>query len=256
MWRGPVVQQRKNVVNAAKWKVFSVHSKLIAMAAQSGGNPDDNPTLATAIQKAKKDGVPNDNIERSIKKGTGEDKDGVVISEIIYEWYASGWAAVIVQTLTDNKNRTVSNIRHIFSKYSGNMWESGSVSWSFDRRGVLEFLAEKIDAEKLEEAVMDTEALDITTSDNIVSVITEPADLDTIQSQLEKLWFVSESSETRFIPQNYTSIDDFDTALKVIKMLEAFDEDDDVQSVFVNADIDDELWTKVHEFIEKNTFKT
>ena len=129
MWRGPVVQARKNAVNAAKGKVFSLHAKLIALAAQKWWNPDDNPTLAAAIIKAKKEGVPSDNIERSIKKGTGEDTSAEQIVEIVYEWYAPGGVAIMVSTLTDNKNRTVANIRHIFNKYGGNMWESGVVSW-------------------------------------------------------------------------------------------------------------------------------
>ncbi|MDP5039087.1 MAG: YebC/PmpR family DNA-binding transcriptional regulator, partial [Candidatus Gracilibacteria bacterium] len=125
MGRGPVVQGKKAASNAVKQKVFSLHSKLIALAAQKGGDPDLNPALYDAIEKARKDNVPNDNIERSIKKGTGEDKDSSQISEIVYEGYGVGGVAVIVKVLTDNKNRTASNIRHIFSKYGGNMGESG-----------------------------------------------------------------------------------------------------------------------------------
>jgi len=137
MWRGPVVQARKNAVNAVKWKVFSMHAKLIAIAAQKWGNPDDNPSLASLISKAKKEWVPNDTIERAIKKWTGEDKDAAQITEIIYEWYAPGWIALLISTLTDNKNRTVSNVRSIFSKYGWNMWESGAVSWMFHSKWVL-----------------------------------------------------------------------------------------------------------------------
>lgn len=117
MGRGPVVQARKNAVNSAKGKVFSLHAKLIAIAASKGANPEDNPSLAAAIYNAKKAGVPNDNIDRAIKKGSGEDKDAAQIVEIIYEGYAPGGVALIVSTLSDNKNRTVANIRHIFSKY-------------------------------------------------------------------------------------------------------------------------------------------
>ena len=256
MWRGPVVQQRKNVVNAAKGKVFSIHAKLIMLAAQSGGNPDDNPTLSTAIHKAKKDWVPNENIERSIKKGTGEDKDWVQISEIIYEWYAPGWAAVIVVTLTDNKNRTVANMRHAFSKYSGNMGESGSVSWNFDRRGVLRIAQEWVDDDSLEEAIFETEALDFTTEWDSFKIITEITDVKKVEDFLISKWFEIQKSWVEHVPQTMSEITDFDIALKIIKMLEAFDEDEDVQDVFINADIDDELQAKVLDFIEKNTFKT
>lgn len=256
MWRGPVVQARKNVVNAAKGKVFSIHAKLITLAAQSWWNPDDNPTLATAIQKAKKDGVPNDNIERSIKKWTWEDKEATQISEIIYEWYAPGGAAVIVVTLTDNKNRTVANMRHIFSKFSGNMWEAGSVSWNFDRRGVIEIQKEWIDVEKLEETVFETASLDFIDAWEVYRVITEDADIKTIEDFLIHAWFDIYKSGIEYIAQTMTEVTEFDIALKIIKMLEGFDEDEDVQNVFVNADIEESLQAEVHEFIEKNTFKT
>ena len=137
MGRGPVVQQRKNVVNAAKGKVFSIHAKLIAIAAQKWWEVDSNPSLHTAVHKARKAWVPNDTIDRAIKKWTWEDKDAAQILEITYEWYAPGWVAVMVTTLTDNKNRTVSNIRHAFSKFGWNMGENGAVSWMFHRKWVI-----------------------------------------------------------------------------------------------------------------------
>ena len=121
MWRGPVVQARKDAVNQVKWKVFALHAKLIALAAAKWWNPDDNPALYSAIYKAKKEWVPNENIERAIKKWTWEDKDWLQIQEVVYEGYAPGWIAVMVTTLTDNKNRTVWNIRHIFSKFGWNL---------------------------------------------------------------------------------------------------------------------------------------
>ncbi len=256
MWRGPVVQARKNVVNAAKGKVFSIHAKLITLAAQSGGNPDDNPTLAAAITKAKKDGVPNENIDRSIKKGTGEDKDAAQISEIIYEGYAPGGAAVIVVALSDNKNRTVANVRSIFSKYGGNMGESGSVSWNFDRRWVLRFDTADINAEKLEEAVFETEALDMWEEGEQMKVITDLEHLRVVEESLKNAWFEAKKSAVEHVPQTMNEITDFDMALKIIKMIEAFDEDEDVQDIFLNADIDDALQTEVIEYIEKHSFKT
>ncbi len=256
MGRGPVVQARKNVVNAAKGKVFSIHAKLISLAAQSGGNPDDNPGLAAAIYKAKKDGVPNDNIERSIKKWTGEDKDAAQISEIIYEWYAPGWAPVIVVTLTDNKNRTVANMRHIFSKFGGNMWESGSVSWNFERRWVLRFEKTWLDCEKLEEAVFETEALDIWEEWDFMKVITDLEHLRSVEDALKLAWFEAKKSSIEHIAQTLSEITDFDIALKIVKMIEAFDEDEDVQDIFMWAEIDDALQEEVVAYIEKHSFKT
>lgn len=137
MWRWPVVAKRRDAVNAVKWKVFAIHAKLITVAAQKWGDIDANAALYAAVHKAKKDGVPNDNIDRAIKKWTWADKDAAVIEEITYEWYAAGWVAILVNVLTDNKNRTVSSIRHIFDKFSWNMWENWAVSWMFHRKWVI-----------------------------------------------------------------------------------------------------------------------
>lgn len=256
MWRGPVVQARKNAVNAVKWKVFSLHAKLIALAAQSGGNPDDNPSLAAAITKAKKEWVPNDNIDRAIKKGTWEDKSAAQIVEIMYEWYAAGWVAIVVNTLTDNKNRTVANIRHIFSKMSWNMGESGSVSWMFKRKGLIIVDTTQYDTEKIEELLMETEAEDYSLEGNSIEIICAPEHLSGIQSFLESSEIVSDVAEIDYIPDTEVDVTDFDNALKVTKMLQAFEEDEDVQWVYANGNISPELQKEVDEFVEKNTFQT
>lgn len=256
MWRWPVVAKRREAVNAVKWKVFSIHAKLIAIAAQSGGDPDGNPALAMAIGKAKKEGVPNENIERAIKKWTGEDKSGAQIVELVYEWYAPGWVAVMVSVLTDNKNRTVANIKHIFTKYSWNMWESWAVSWMFHRKWVIFIDPKKYNYDNIEELVFETNAEDIISEENYIKIITSIEDFQEVEKFLEKNDIVLMESKLDFVPDTEVEITDFDKALKVKKMIEAFWDDEDVSIVSSNEIISDEMDKKVDEFIEKNTFRS
>lgn len=256
MWRGPVVQARKDAVNAVKGKIFSLHAKLITIAAQKWGNPDDNPTLAATIFNAKKAGVPNDNIERAIKKGTGEDKDAAQIHEIVYEGYAPGWVALMVSCVTDNKNRTVSNIRHIFSKYGGNMWESWAVSWMFHKKWIIFIDPSLHSYESIEELVFETNADDILTEAGYIKILTSLESFHEVVDFLNQKNIELVESKIDFIPDNEIEIDDFDKALKFKKMLEAFDEDEDVNTVASNEIISQDLEKQVDEFIEKNTFRT
>lgn len=256
MWRGPVVQARKDAVNQVKWKIFSLHAKLISVAAAKWWNPEDNPALAAAIAKAKKEWVPNDNIDRAIKKWTWEDKTAQAIQEIIYEWYAPGWVAMMVSTLTDNKNRTVSNIRHIFSKYGWNLWENWVVSWMFHRKWVIFIDPAKFEYEKIEEIVFETSAEDIQVEDSYIKIITSVDDFHEVEKYLEEKWVEFIETKLDFVPDNDTEITDFDNALKFKKMLEAFDEDEDVSLVSSNEIISPELEKEVDEFIEKNRFRT
>lgn len=256
MWRWPVVQARKNAVNAVKWKIFSLHAKLISIAAQKWGNPDDNPSLAAAIAIAKKQGVPNDNIDRAIKKWTGEDSDGAQIQEIIYEWYAPGWVALMVETLTDNKNRTVSNIRSIFSKYGGNMGESGAVSWMFHKKWIV-FIDPKIHSyDTIEELVFETEAEDIQQESGYIKIITSTEYFSQLEKILEEKQIEVFESKIHYIADSEVELTEFEKALKFTKMMEAFDEDEDVNTVATNEIISPELQAEVDAFIEKNTFRT
>lgn len=256
MWRGPVVQARKNAVNAAKGKVFSIHAKLIAIAAQKWGDPDKNPSLATAMYKARKDGVPNDTIDKAIKKGTGEDKDAAQIMEITYEGYAPGGVAVMVTTLTDNKNRTVSNIRHAFSKFGGNMGENGAVSWMFHRKWVIFIDPKKHDYESIEELVFETAAEDIIGEENYIKIITSLEDYHEVEKFFEDKNIEFMESKVDYVPDNEVEMDDFDKVLKFKKMVEALDADEDVSGVSTNEIISDELSAEVDAFIEKNTFRS
>ena len=188
MWRGPVVQARKDAVNAMKWKIFSVHAKLIAIAAVKWWDPDKNPALFSAIHAAKKAWVPNENIDRAIKKWTGEDKSAAAIEEIIYEWYGPGWVAIMVSTLTDNRNRTVSNIRHIFTKYGWNLWESGVVSWMFHRKWVIFIDPNSYSYDKIEELAYETAVENIIKEDNYIKITTTIDDLNEVEKFFEENW--------------------------------------------------------------------
>lgn len=256
MGRWPVVQARKNAVNAEKWKIFSIHAKLIALAAQTWWNIDDNPTLAGIVYKAKKDGVPNDTIERAIKKWTGEDKESAQISEIIYEWYAPGWVALMISTLTDNKNRTVSNIRHIFMKYWGNMWESWAVSWMFHKKWIIFIDPLNHSFDILEELVLETNAENILEEAGYIKIISDTQDFLDIEKFLINKDIEIFEAKIDYVYDVETEIDDFDKALKFIKMLEAFEEDEDVSTVCSNEIIATQLQNEVIAFIEKNSFRT
>lgn len=256
MWRGPVVQARKDAVNSAKGKVFSLHAKLISIAAQKGWNPDENPALAAAVAKAKKEGVPNDNIDRAIKKGTGEDKDAAQILEIIYEGYAPGGVALMVSTITDNKNRTVSNIRHIFSKYWWNLGEAGVVSWMFHKKGVIFIDPAKHDYDSIEELAFETDAQDISQEAWYIKITTSIEDFHNVESFFSEKEIEIYEAKIDYIPDNETQLTDFNKTLKFKKMLQAFDEDEDVNIVSSNETISEDLENQVDEFIEKNTFRT
>lgn len=256
MWRGPVVEKKKNQSNALRQKAFWIHAKLITIAAWKWWDPDKNPSLADAIEKARKDNVPNDNIARAIKKWTGEDKTAEQITQIVYEWYGPGWVAMIITTLTDNKNRTAPSMRHIFSKYWWNMWEPGSVSFTFDRKWILAIDLENHSSSDLEELVFETDVEDFFEEDGMFKIITS------LEKFLEVKKFFSgkninfEFADTDYIPSTLSEVDDFDKALKLTKMIEAFNEDEDVEKISVNMSISPELQKEVDEFIEKNTFRT
>jgi YebC/PmpR family DNA-binding regulatory protein len=256
MWRWPVVAKRRDAVNAVKWKVFSIHAKLITIAATKGWDPDGNPSLFAAIYKAKKVWVPNENIDRAIKKWTWEDKSAAQIVEIIYEWYAPGWVAVMVSVLTDNKNRTVSNIRHIFSKYGWNMGENWAVSWMFHRKWVIFIDPKKYSYDSIEELIFETNAEDILLEEDYIKIITSIEDFDNVEKFLEDKKIELIEAKLDFVAENEVEVTEFDKALKIIKMIEAFHEDEDVASISTNEIISDELNKEVEEFIEKNTFRS
>lgn len=250
------IKHRKAAQDAQRGKVFSLHSKLISIAAQWWSDPEKNPGLAEAISKAKIANVPNDNIDRAIKRWSGEDKDASQILEIVYEWYAPGWVAVLVPSLTDNKNRTASEIRHIFSKYGWNMWELGSVSWIFSKKWVIVYSKEKYNLDTIEEIAIETDVEDIVEEWDIIKIITSIEDFYTVNTFMKDKNFYCEDSGVDYIYESVIDVIEFDKALKITKMIEAFEENEDVEDVYLNANISDELQTEVDEFIEQNTFRT
>ncbi len=250
------IKHRKAAQDAKKWKIYSLHSKIITLLAQNGWDPDKNPSLYAAIAKAKSEGVPNENIDRAIKKWTWEDKSWTILQEIVYEWYWPSWVAIIVKTITDNKNRTASEIRHIFSKFWWNLWESWSVSWIFKRKWIIILDSSKYNYDEVEEIVFETNAEDIAIDEDIIKITTSPDDLTEIIEFLKSKNIGLETYEISYIPDNDIEVNDFDNALKLVKMLEAFEENDDVETVSSNENIKQELINKVEKFIEENTFRT
>lgn len=256
MWRWPVVERKKNISNAAKAKVYAIHAKLISLAAQKWWDPNLNPSLYDAIEKARKDSVPADNITRAIKKWTWEDKDWSQIEQIVYEWYWVAWVWVLVTTVTDNRNRTVANIRHIFTRFWGNLWESWSLKFVFERKWLIFIDLEKYSSDELEWLVFETEVEDYLVEDGLFKVITTLENFATVKSFFNEKWIELSFADLDYIPNNEMEVTDFDNALKLTKMLDAFKEDEDVEKITVNMIISDELQKEVDEFIEKNTFRT
>lgn len=253
MWRWPVLANKKAASAVQKWKVYGMHSKLIALAARSGAKPDENPTLYTAIEKAKKDSVPRDVIEKAIRRGAGLDKDVADIEDITYEWYAAGGVAVIVRTLTDNRNRTASSIRSYFTRNGGNLWEAGSLSnHIFQYRGVIIVNASDI----TEDMIIESGADDYKTIDDETRLIVLRENFSSVLDFLKSKSILIVSSSFEYLPTLENEIIDFDQGVKVIKLLNDLDEDDDVEKVWTNGVFDDILREKIEVFIASHIFRS
>jgi YebC/PmpR family DNA-binding regulatory protein len=256
MWRWPTVAAQKDKNAKTKSKVFTIHAKLIALAAEKWADVSLNTALADAIHTAKKDGVTADVIDRAVKRGAGLDKDGGKIEEIFYEGYAPGGTAIIVRTLTDNRNRTAPSMRHIFSAFGGNMGETGSVSnFAFDYVGLI-ILEMPTDMDTFEMAILDTDAQDYVEEDGQMVVKTDKHTFLGVKAALEKAGYTIVSSTLGYSARNYTEVTDFDNALKIYKMLEEFSDDEDVENVWNTADISDALWAEVEAFVASKRFRT
>ncbi len=235
------IKRKKGANDAKRGKVFTQLIREVSMAARlGGGDPDANPRLRLAVDKARKLNMPKDNIDRAIKKGTGE-LEGEQLEEIRYEGYGPGGVAVIVDTLTDNRNRTVGEVRHIFSKHGGNLGASGCVAFLFDRLGVLEFDRGQVDGDALVEAAIEADAQDVLEEEDAITVQTAPDDLHAVKTALEKGGFSTDSAELTMLPQTTTEISGKD-AETMLKLWEALDDSEDVKQVYANFDIpEDEL---------------
>ena len=235
------IQAKKGKADAQRGAVFTKIGREIAIAVREGGaNPESNGKLRDIIAKAKANNMPNDNIQRSIKKASGE-LSNVVYEEITYEGYAPGGVAVIVDTISDNRNRTASDVRHCFAKYGGNLGTTGSVGFMFDERGVLVVEREPgSDEDEMMMIALDAGAEDVKVEEEVYEILTAPNDFSTVRENLEKQGFTFLSAEVQKIPQNTVEVTDPDTILKIQKMLDLLEENDDVQNVFHNADLPDE----------------
>lgn len=235
------IKHRKARQDAKRGKVFTKLVKEITVAARIGGaDVASNPRLRTAVDKAKAENLPADNIDRAIKKGTG-DLEGVTYEEGTYEGYAAGGVAVLVEYMTDNKNRTVSDVRHAFSKYGGSLGQSGSVAWMFDQKGLITFSIDSIPEEKLMEAALEAGAEDVVTNtdDGLYEVYTDPTAFNDVREAFETQGLEYDEADISMIPQNTVRVEG-KTARQVINLLEALEDLDDVQNVHANFDIPEE----------------
>lgn len=236
------IKHRKGRQDAARGKLFGKLAKAIEVAARDGGGAIEfNPTLATAVEKAKGASMPNDNIERAIKRGTGE-VEGAVYEEIWYEGYGPGGVALYVQILTDNRNRAASDVRSTFSRNNGNLGEPGSVGYLFSQKGVI--LAKGTEDDVML-AALDAGAEDIRDGgDGLVEVVTEPSEMPAVRKAVEESGVAVESAEVTQIPATTVPVEEAD-ARKILRLIDALDDLDDVQAVFSNYDIDDAVMEKV-----------
>lgn len=235
------IAAKKGKADAARGKIFTKIGREIAIAVREGGsNPDSNSKLRDVIAKAKSNNMPNDNIQRSIKKAAGE-LGNVNYEEITYEGYAPGGVAVIVETITDNRNRTASDIRHCFAKYDGTLGVNGSVSFLFDKKGVLVIERDaNTDEDEMMMTVLDAGAEDMQTMEDAFEVTTDPNEFSAVREKLESQGISFLSAEVQMVPQNTVAPADEDTLAKVQKLLDMLDDNDDVQNVWHNAELPEE----------------
>jgi YebC/PmpR family DNA-binding regulatory protein len=233
------IKHKKGALDAKRGKIFTKLIKEITVAARVGGSGDvdQNARLRKCVIDAKAVNMPNDTIDRAIKRGTGE-LEGVNYDEITYEGYGIGGVAVLVETMTDNRNRTVAEIRHLFSKNGGNMGEAGSVAWMFDKKGYI--VVDKADKseDELFEIVTDAGADDMQDESDVYEIFTSPENYEAVDEAIKKAGITPQASEISMIPQNYIALTG-DDAKKMLKLYEAIDDNDDVQKVYANFDIDE-----------------
>lgn len=238
------IKHKKAKVDAARGRVFTKIIKELTVAARlGGGDPESNPRLRVALAAAKSANMPSKNIDNAIKKGTGE-LPGVVYEDITYEGYGPGGVAVFIEALTDNKVRTVAEIRHLFGKYGGNMGENGSVAWIFERKGLITVPIAQYSEEELFEIVLECGAEDMTSEEEFYEITTAYEDFSEVRSKLEEKGIVIENAELTRIPQNTVPLEG-KKAEQLMKLIELFDEHDDVQNVYANFDIDDKEMERI-----------
>jgi YebC/PmpR family DNA-binding regulatory protein len=234
------IKHKKGAADAKRGKLFTKLARAITVAARDGGgDPEGNPTLAAAIQKARDASMPKDNIQRAVDRGTGEGDDAAAIESVVYEGYGPGGAAILVEALTDNRNRTGSDIRHAFEKHGGSLGEPNSVAWQFDKRGVILLDGERY-GEDAELAAIDAGAEDVSEDGDVLKVTTAPGDLTTVREALEAAGLEVQSAELSMEPQSTVEVGERE-ALSLLRLMDSLEDHDDVDSVHANFDVPEEI---------------
>ena len=234
------IKRKKEKTDAAKAKIFTKIGREIAVIVKTGGaNPSENSKLKDAIAKAKAANVPNDNIERIIKKAAG-DGEANNYEELIYEGYGPNGVAVVVETLSDNRNRTAGEMRHYFDKCGGNLGQSGSVMFMFDRKGVIQIEAEGLDEDTVMEAALEAGAEDFSFDGDVFEILTDANEMGTVRDALEGAGYSFLSAEVAYIPQTMTALDNEESITKMEKLIDMLEDNDDVQAVWHNWEMPDE----------------
>jgi YebC/PmpR family DNA-binding regulatory protein len=232
------IKHKKGAADAKRGKLFSKLSRAILVAAKEGGpDPGSNLALQNAIDKARSYSMPKDNIERAIAKGAGEGSDGSSFETVVYEGYGPEGVAVIIEALTDNRNRTASDVRHLFTKHGGNLGATGAVAWQFERRGIVLVAAEGVDEDELVLAAADAGADDVERDGSTFVVSSAPDELSHVREALEAAGLELESAGLSMVPKTTVAIADESTAKQVIRLVEGLEDQDDVQDVYANFDI-------------------
>jgi YebC/PmpR family DNA-binding regulatory protein len=236
------IKHKKGAADAKRGKLFSKLARGIIVAAkEGGGDPANNLALQNAIEKAKSYSMPKDNIERAIAKGAGADADAAAFETIVYEGYGPEGVAVIAEALTDNKNRTASEVRHTFAKFGGNLGSTGAVAWQFERRGVVLVAASGTDEDELFLAAADAGAEDLEQDGEVFQVTSAPENLAAVREAIEAAGFGVESAELSLLPKTTVAIDDEGKARQLMRLIDALEDNDDVQDVYANFDIPEQV---------------
>jgi YebC/PmpR family DNA-binding regulatory protein len=241
-WAG--IKHKKAIVDSRRGKLFTKLARAITVAAkEGGGDPDGNPRLALAISKARDASMPKDNIERAIAKGTGEGADADALEDVVYEGYGPGGVAMLVEAVTDNRNRTGSEVRHLFSKHGGSLGEPGSVAYLFDKKGLVVVDGERYTEDDLMVAI-DAGAEDIAMDDDVFEILCEPSDLTAVRAALDEAGIGVETAEVTQQPKSRVPLDE-DGATKLLKLIDALEDQDDVDTVHANFDVDADVLERV-----------
>ena len=232
------IKHKKKATDAKRGKLFSKLTRAIIVAAREGGpDPAGNLALQNAIEKAREASMPKDNIERAIARGAGAAGDGAAFEHVTYEGYGPGGVAVLVEALTDNRNRTAAEVRHVFGKHDGNLGDSGSVAWLFERKGVVLLDGDGVDEDELTLAAAEGGAEDVSPDGSSLQITCTPEDLTAVRAAVEAAGFEVQSAELSLLPKTTVLVEDEAAARKIVKLMDALEENDDVQDVYANFDI-------------------